>query len=182
MFNLANKMNLKRNNKYVSLFQNHAKTINLSCQEQHGSYIIDLILLLIFKIIFNISPKNMKNVLIIHQSKSMPPKLKTELYSKLNQNITWTFITGNYKLTWEHSPQKRWKIIKMVKTDLEIAEVVSFHSNLRNNSRMTLSTYMDIPFFICFFQTPRYDHFPLFGHPALYLFFPNSPPLTTFFG
>ena len=70
LLNLADKINLKRSNKYVALsslniydtwknIKSHTKIINLECQLQHGmkiwNYLIDHILYQILKIILNTS-------------------------------------------------------------------------------------------------------------------------------
>ena len=67
---LTDKINLKRSDN-GKIQKNHSKVINLKYQLQHGmenlNYLMDHILYEIFKIIFDISFKNMKKRLIILQ-------------------------------------------------------------------------------------------------------------------
>ena len=82
LLNLTNKIDLRRKDKYVALsilsiyyaqkdIKNQIKIIDLRYQLQHGiknfNYLMDHILYQIFKIILNISSKNMKQLLIILQ-------------------------------------------------------------------------------------------------------------------
>ena len=67
---LTDKINLKRSDN-EKIQKSHSKVINLKYQLQHGmenlNYLMDHILYEIFKIIFDISFKNMKKRLIILQ-------------------------------------------------------------------------------------------------------------------
>ena len=67
---LTDKINLKRSDN-GKIQKSHSKVINLKYQLQHGmenlNYLMDHILYEIFKIIFDISFKNMKKRLIILQ-------------------------------------------------------------------------------------------------------------------
>ena len=82
LLNLANKISLKRSDKYVALsnlsmyytwknIKSHTKTISLKYQFERGmknlNYLMDRILYLILKIILSTLLKNMKRLLIILQ-------------------------------------------------------------------------------------------------------------------
>ena len=71
LLNLADKIDLKRNEKYIALSNPSVPTVNLKDQLQHGmknlNYLMDHILYQIFKIILNINFKSMRKRLIILQ-------------------------------------------------------------------------------------------------------------------